>query len=285
VAPTRLAISTPYRLPAPVEREVAAPYRGAVVLAGGLAADGSSTSGVFRLDPGTGSVTQLGTLPRPFHDAAGAILGRTLFVFGGGSATSTSTVQSFDMSTGRGQVVGSLPTPLSDLVSTTVGKAVYLVGGFDGRVPRREIYRTFDGRRFTVAGHLPIGLRYPAVASVDGKIVIAGGVSARGTSSAVYVFDPSNHRMTRLGDLPGPVAHAAVFSSRGDVYVLGGVDATGAVVGSITEIDPRTRRILRIRGEFVVRDGGVVQLPSAALVIGGATGSGTTAAVRRVVRG
>ncbi len=248
-APTRLAISTPYRLPAPVEREVAATYRGAVVLAGGLAADSSSTSGVFRLDPGTGSVTQLGTLPRPFHDAAGAILGRTLFVFGGGSAISTSTVQTFDLSTGRGQVVGSLPIPLSDLVSTTVGKAVYLVGGFDGRAPRREIYRTLDGHRFAVAGRLPIGLRYPAVASVDGKIVIAGGVSARGTSAAVYVFDPSNHRMTLLGDLPKPVAHAAAFSSGGDVYVLGGVDSTGAVVGSITEIDPRTRRILRVRGD------------------------------------
>ena len=201
-APTRLAISTPFRLPAPVEREVAAPYRGAVVLAGGLAGDSSSTNGVFRLDPGTGSVTQLGTLPRPFHDAAGAILGRTLFVFGGGSAISTSTVQTFDLSTGRGQVVGSLPTPLSDLVSTTVGKAVYLVGGFDGRAPRREIYRTLDGHGFIVAGRLPIGLRYPAVASVDGKLVIAGGVSARGPSAAVYVFDPSNHRMTLLGDLP-----------------------------------------------------------------------------------
>jgi hypothetical protein len=283
--PTRLAISTPYRLPAPVEREVAAPYHGAVVLAGGLAADSASTNGVFRLDPGTGSVTPLGTLPRPFHDAAGAILGRTLFVFGGGSATSTSTVQSFDLSTRRGRVVGSLPTPLSDLVSATVGKAVYLVGGFDGRAPRREIYRTLDGRAFTVAGRLPIGLRYPAVASVGGKLVIAGGVSARGTSAAVYVFDPSNHRMTALGDLPRPVAHAAAFSSGGAVFVLGGVDSAGSVVGAVTEIEPRTGRVLPVRGELVVRDAGVVQLPSTALVIGGATRSGTTAAVHRVVRG
>ena len=230
-------------------------------------------------------MTQLGTLPLPFHDAAGAILGRTLFVFGGGSAASTSTVQTFDLSTDRGQVVGSLPTPLSDVVSTAVGKAVYLVGGFDGRAPRREIYRTLDGREFTVAGRLPIGLRYPAVAAVDGKIVIAGGVSARGTSAAVYVFDPSNHRITLLGVLPRPVAHAAAFSSGGIVFVLGGVDSTGALVGSITEIDPRTRRILGVRGELVVRDAGVVQLPSAALVIGGATRAGTTAAVRRVARG
>jgi len=115
-------------------------------------------------------VTRLGTLPRPFHDAAGAIIGHTLFVFGGGSAVSTSTVQTFDLSTSRGEVVASLPTPLSDLVSATAGRAVYLVGGFDGRTPRREIYRTLDGRRFTVAGRLPIGLRYPAVASIPPTI-------------------------------------------------------------------------------------------------------------------
>ena len=284
-ARTPLAITTPYSLPAPVEREVAAPYGGAVVLAGGLAADSSSTNGVFRLDPETGSVTRLGTLPRPFHDAAGAIIGHTLFVFGGGSAVSTSTVQTFDLSTSRGEVVASLPTPLSDLVSATAGRAVYLVGGFDGRTPRREIYRTLDGRRFTVAGRLPIGLRYPAVASVDGKIVIAGGATARGVSGAVYLFDPSSHRITLLGHLPSPVAHAAAFGSGGYAYVIGGVGSTGAVAGSITQIDPGARRILRVPGELVVRDAGVVRLPSGALVIGGATGSGTTAAVRRVVRG
>ncbi len=194
-------------------------------------------------------------------------------------------MQAFDLSTGRGRVAGSLPTPLSDLASATVGGAVYLVGGFDGRAPRREIYRTVDGRRFTVAGRLPVGLRYPAVASVDGEVVIAGGVGAGGASAAVYLFDPSGGRLTRLGDLPRPVAHAAAFASGGRVYVAGGVDSAGTVVGSITEIDPRTRRIVRARGELVVRDAGVAQLPSATLVVGGGTASGTTGAVRRVVRG
>jgi hypothetical protein len=281
----RLAISTPYRLPAPVEREVAVAYRSSAVIAGGLGADGSSTNGVFRLDPATGSVSLLGTLPRPFHDAAGAILGHTLFVFGGGSAVSTSTVQAFDLVTGRGQVVGSLPTPLSDLASTTIGKAVYLVGGFDGRAPRREVYRTLDGRTFTLVGRLPFGLRYPAVASADGKLVIAGGASARGATAAVYVFDPASGRSTVIGDLPVAVGHAAALASAGHVYVIGGAGSTGAVMGSITEIDPRARSIVHVRGNLVVRDAGVVQFPAETLIIGGATGAGTTRAVRRVARG
>ena len=277
-----LAISTPYRLPAPVEREVAAADGSSVVIAGGLAADSSSTSGVFRLDPATGSLTRLGALPQPFHDAAGAIFGRTLFVFGGGSAVSTSTVQSFDLATGRGQVTGSLPHPLSDLVAARVENAVYLVGGFDGRAARREIYRTSDGRGFTVAGHLPVGLRYPAVASLDGELVIAGGATQRGTSDAVYVFDPASGRLRLLGHLPTPVAHAAAVTSSGLVYVIGGVDSTGGVVGSTTEIDPRTRHILRVPGGLAVRDAGVVPLGASTLLVGGASGVGTTAAVRRV---
>ena len=284
-AQTRLRISTPYRLPAPVEREVAVADRGAVVLAGGLAANGASTDGVFRLDPSSGVLTQLGSLPQPFHDAAGAVLGRRLFVFGGGSATSTATVQAFDLTTRRGEIVGRLPTPLSDVSLATVGGAAYLVGGFDGRRPRREIYRTTDGRHFTVAARLPIGLRYPAVAAVGSDVVIAGGTAAAGTSDRVFVFRPSTRAVTSLGPLPTPIAHAAAVSAGGSVYLLGGVGPSGAVRSSMVEIDPRSGRISRLRGGVAVRDAGVVQLPAAALVIGGATETGATSAVRRVARG
>ena len=54
-------------------------------------------------------------MPQPFHDAAGAVLGHRLLVFGGGAASSTSAVQSFDLSTHRGRLAGHLPRPISDL--------------------------------------------------------------------------------------------------------------------------------------------------------------------------
>ena len=283
--PKPLAISMPYRLPAPVEREVAATYRGAVILAGGLAANGSSTSGVFRLNPVTGTLTALGTMAQPFHDAAGAIIGHNLYVFGGGVAQSTETVQAFDLLTRRSRIVSSLPIPLSDIAAASVGGAVYLFGGYDGHIPRREIYRTVDGRRFTLVGRLPIGLRYPAVAATTRGVVIAGGTSATGPSAAALLFHRASGQVTSLGRLPAPVAHAAAVAVGNVVYLLGGVGPTGVVTGSIVEIDPQSRRPHLVPGSMPVRDAAVIELRSAALVIGGATQSGTTSAVRRVGHG
>ena len=283
--PKPLAISMPYRLPAPVEREVAATYRGAVILAGGLAANGSSTSGVFRLNPVTGTLTALGTMAQPFHDAAGAIIGHNLYVFGGGVAQSTETVQAFDLLTRRSRIVSSLPIPLSDIAAASVGGAVYLFGGYDGHIPRREIYRTVDGRRFTLVGRLPIGLRYPAVAATTRGVVIAGGTSATGPSAAALLFHRASGQVTSLGRLPAPVAHAAAVAVGNVVYLLGGVGPTGVVTGSIVEIDPQSRRPHLVPGSMPVRDAAVIELRSAALVIGGATQSGTTSAVRRLGHG
>src|SRR5437764_15119464 len=60
---TRLVISPArFRLPAPVQREVAAVHGSSILLAGGLNVADASTDGVFSLDPRTGRVQQLGTV-------------------------------------------------------------------------------------------------------------------------------------------------------------------------------------------------------------------------------
>src|SRR4029077_3526028 len=120
--------SLPYRLTAPVQREGAVAVGGSVVIARGLDAAGRSTNGVFRLDPSSGRLKPLGSMPQVFHDAAGALLGHRLFVFGGGAAQSSATVQQFDLRTRRSSIAAQLPRALSDLSSATVGKTVYVVG-------------------------------------------------------------------------------------------------------------------------------------------------------------
>jgi hypothetical protein len=279
----RLSISAPYRLPAPVEREVAVAHNGAIILAGGLDSGGGSTSGVFRMNPATGALTSLGTVPQSFHDAAGAIFGNNLFVFGGGVAQASSTVQRFDLATRRGSVVAKLPRPLSDIAAASTSSGVYLVGGYDAHVPRREIYRTTDGTHFTLVARLPVGLRYPAVAALGNELVIAGGTAASGASDDVYALDLTTAKVRLLGRLATPTAHAQAFMLGGAVYVAGGVDAAGNVTGAITKIDPATRTIVSVAGSLLVSDAGTVELPSSALVIGGATSSGATGVVRRLV--
>src|SRR5512144_3326084 len=55
-----------YRLPAPVERAVAVAAEGTVYIAGGLDASGTSVSGVFAMNPTTGTIHKLGDMPQPF---------------------------------------------------------------------------------------------------------------------------------------------------------------------------------------------------------------------------
>ena len=217
-----------YRLPAPVQRAVAVGSGSRILVAGGLDASGASTNGVFRLDPVSGRLARLGTVPEPFHDAAAGVIGNGLFVFGGGSSQSSSHVQRFDLATRRGAVVAQLPRPLSDLAAATIAGTIYLVGGYDDHTARAEIYATTDGLHFRLVGRLPQGVRYPAVAATAGRLVIAGGILASGApSSAVYLFDPSSGRVRLAGRLGTAVGHASAVVLGGAVYIVGGLDASG----------------------------------------------------------
>ena len=281
-AGTGLTVNAPYRLPAPVEREVAVAHDGAVILAGGLDSAGASTDGVFRMSPTTGALHPLGTVPQAFHDAAGAILGNAVYVFGGGAAQSSASVQRFDLAADTGRIVGSLPRALSDIAAAQTADGVFLVGGYDGRVPRPEIYRTRDGTHFTLVARLPVGLRYPAVAALGTQVVIAGGTSPGGASNRVFVLDTLTGRVRQLGRLPAAVAHAQGFALGRVMYVAGGVDANGNITSAVSRIDPRSGQITRVSGSVPVSDGASVELPASVLVIGGASAAGTTGVVRRV---
>jgi len=271
--------AAPYRLPAPVQREVAVAAGGRVLIAGGLDAADRSTSGVFRLDPSSGHLTSLGSMPQAFHDATGALLGQRLFVFGGGAAQSSASVQQFDLRTRRGAIASHLPHALSDLSSATVGNSVYLVGGYDGRIPRREIYRTSDGRHFALAGRLPVGLRYAAVAAVGTSLVVAGGISSSGATKAVYAFDPASGRSRLLGWLPDAIGHASAVTLGGTVYVIGGADANGTV-GDVTAINVGNGTIKPVPAVARVSDAAAVVLGVRALIIGGAANGRAVATIR-----
>jgi outer membrane protein assembly factor BamB len=264
----------PYRLAAPVQREVAVASGGNVYLAGGLDAAGNSVDGVFVLDPVSGRLTALGSVPSAFHDAAGAMIGGRLFVFGGGSRTGTDLVQVFDPRTRTASVVGHLPVALSDLSAAAIGDTVYLVGGYDGRIPRTEIYATRDGRTFRVVARLPVGLRYAAVTSVDGALVIAGGLSSGGPVDTVSRFDPSTGTIVRLGSLPTPVAHATAFAIDETAYVAGGQSPSGAAVSGVDAIDPTTGAITAQHPlPRPLSDAGSVSAGAGAFLIGGWRGN------------
>ncbi|MGH2596944.1 MAG: hypothetical protein ACRDH7_13380, partial [Actinomycetota bacterium] len=259
-----------YRLAAPIQRTVAVRFSGVVYIAGGLDAAGITVDGVFSMDPSTGHLTSLGSLPRGVHDAAGAAIDGKLYVFAGGAGTGTDDVQAFDPSTGRGSIVGHLPVALSDLAAATVGATTYLVGGYDGTAPRSEIYATTDGTTFRTVGRLPIGLRYPAVTAADGRLIIAGGQGPAGPTNGIFAFDPANGSVRAIGHLPSPVAHASAFALGNKVYVVGGRDANDHALTAVTAVDPITGRVIRQAPlGHPLADAATVVGPGKTLMIGG----------------
>lgn len=233
--------AAPFTLAAPLQREVAVTCGGCpIYLVGGLDASDQSASGVFALDPATGRLRQLGNLQFPVHDAAGTLGVHRLLVYGGGAATSTDLIQAFDLRTGKASVVGHLPKPLSDLSAA----GSYLIGGYDGVAPQRAIYRVSTDMQVRRVGTLPVGLRYAAVApGATGDLVIAGGESAAGPVSTVYLFDTNSGKVTLLGHMRRALGHASAFVLDGRVFVAGGLNSGGRPMRSVYVIDPSGVRL------------------------------------------
>jgi N-acetylneuraminic acid mutarotase len=276
--PPSFRIASAFRIPVPLQRSVAVDDSGTLYLAGGLDSNEQSTRDVYSIDPSTGKASRVGRFPQAFHDAAGALIGGKLFVFGGGPLEGTDVVQSFDPASGQTAIAGHLPVVLSDLSAATIGGTVYLVGGYDGKTPQDEIYATTDGTKFRAVGKLPTGLRYAGVAAVGSNLIIAGGVSSAGTVDSVYSFDTQgNGKVTQIGRLPAPIAHASVFALDGTVYVVGGADASDtAAVGSVTSVDPangHTQVLAPLRK--AVSDSAVAAAPGEAWMMGGLNGHAT----------
>ncbi|MGH2594644.1 MAG: Kelch repeat-containing protein [Actinomycetota bacterium] len=262
--------STGYRLTAPIQRSVAVRSGGLVYIAGGLDASGVTVDGVFSMDPSTGHLTSLGSLPHGAHDAAGAVIGGKLYVFAGGAGSGTNDVQAFDLTTEHGAVVSHLPVALSDLAAATVGDTTYLVGGYDGTKPRTEIYATADGMTFRTVGHLPTGLRYPALTVADGRLVMAGGQGPDGPTDGILQFDPADGSVRSIGHLPTPIAHASAVTLGNEVFVIGGRDANDQALEAVTAIDLGSGKVDAMSPlAHPVADAATAAGPGETLLIGG----------------
>jgi hypothetical protein len=264
----------PFSLPTPVSRETATVSNGTVYLAGGLLANQSSANGVFRLDPSTGAIHSVGTLPHPVHDAAAAVLAGRLFVFGGGASSVDDTVQTVDLHSGRSAIAGHLPAPRADLQAVSDGHTVYLVGGYDGHSPQASVLATTNGRSFRKVATLPAGVRYPAVAMLGGKIVVAGGENGTGPVDGVWIVDPATGKVTGAGRLPAPTTQASAFVLGGRLFVAGGVGSGGGASSRVWMVDPAGRRVSsagRLPGALA--DAAVATNGGTALLLGGWDGT------------
>ncbi|HEX3455030.1 MAG TPA: hypothetical protein VHS03_10415 [Gaiellaceae bacterium] len=193
-----------------------------MILLGGLNSADYSTNSILSVDGR--AVRGEARLPAAVHDAAAARIGSTLYLFGGGDGVGQhAQIVAFNSRTDKVRPVGQLPTPSSDQAGVAIGHTAYVVGGFTGTRWLNTIVAWRPGRPSRVVGHLPFPVRYAAVTTVRGRLLIAGGSLPSGTASAaVLEFTPATHRVVRIGSLPAPTTHAAAAAIGSTAYVLGG---------------------------------------------------------------
>jgi YVTN family beta-propeller protein len=273
-------------LPDPVMDAAAAPYGNGAVLLGGLTAADTSRDDIVTATR-AGSQRVAGRLPQALHDAAAARIGDLVYLFGGGIGPSQiDTIVRVHPATGLAERIGHLPAPSSDQSGAAIGSTAYIVGGYTGTQWLDTIVAWRPGGTARVVAHLPSAVRYAAVTSVGGKLLIAGGSLPNGTATdAIYLYTPGAAKPVRIGRLPAQTTHGAAATIGGIAYVVGGRGATlGTPTDAIVAIDPVKRRVVPA-GTLPkpLSDLMAVSTGSAILVAGGKSAAGTVATLVELV--
>jgi hypothetical protein len=192
-APASLAAAEsgllPWHMAAPLSRAVAAAAPGRLLVFGGLTAGGKPADQIYAVRTATGTVRPAGTLTASLRAAAAAAA--------------------------------------ADGAAVSVGAVTYLVGGYDGSRAGAWVLATTDGRSYRKVAELPVPVRYPAVATLGGRIYAFGGQAVTGPHagapvSVIQAIDPARGTAAVAGDLPEPLAGAMAVTVGGELFVAGG---------------------------------------------------------------
>lgn len=189
-------------LPKPLRYAAVAAVGGMLVIAGGTSGETASRD-VYRFDPSTGRVTEIGLLPKPLTHAAAAAVNGTVFVFGGrGSSPTSQTRQSLSiLPNGKVSPAGLLPVGLSDLAAVPLGGRIVIAGGRDesGRVHDEILTATVtvSGAQARSHASAPRHVSMTVGSLPPGKYPIAGSDPSV-LPGPVLIADRDNNRMLEV---------------------------------------------------------------------------------------
>jgi hypothetical protein len=118
-------------LPVGLRYAAASTVDGQVLIIGGSTPTGASDA-VYRFDPATRRVRQIGRLAQPITHAAAATLGSYVYLVGGRGenlSSQTASVWSINPLNGAVRHAGRLPEPLSDSGVVAIGRTLIVAGG------------------------------------------------------------------------------------------------------------------------------------------------------------
>lgn len=245
-APPVRAELAAFTLGTPWSRAVALPDGDGILVYSGLDAAKRSIDRIVRIDLPAGRLSERGRLPHRLHDAAGAWIGDTAVLIGGGEQDEGSRDVTAVTGPRAGATLGQIPEPRSDVSAITVDGTTFVLGGYDGTGYPTSVLATTDGAAFRKVADLRVAVRYGAVAASGGVIFVFGGKVPNGQTDVVQRIDPRTGTAEVVATFPAPIGHAVAFTLRGSIYVAGGRVGTAdpPATDEVWSFDPTTSRLL-----------------------------------------
>lgn len=170
---------------------VAAAIGGRTFVLGGYDAVTPAVSSVLSSTDGR-TWTKVGALAVPLRYAATAVVGPTVWLFGGeASGAESDVVQTFDTATGKGRVVAHLPSAIGHASAFRFQDKFLIIGGrtdaSSGAMTDRMWWFDPSTGRFTDAGRLPYVLADAAIVTGGNFAYVVGGESPHPISTILRI--------------------------------------------------------------------------------------------------
>jgi len=231
--------------PSPLFGGVAGVHGGKVVLSGGAVDNPSGETKLF--DPATGAFSALNADPTASYNAAGAVVGDQLFVFGGRDAAAApiNVTRAFNVTSNAWSSKANLPTVLADAAAVAVGTKIYIVGGVkntDGSSLNGDviIYDT-AANSFSTGAAMSAAVSRCTAAGFGSYVIVQGGQNVwtragaltGGLSPFLQIYDTTTNTWSMDDGLFSSWGSSAqTIGSK--LYILAGSD--GSFVCSRTQV-------------------------------------------------
>lgn len=168
-------------------------------------------------------------LPNQVSDSQLAIIGNSVFLFGGTNSDDIleSTISNPSIWEKHSEF---MPTKIGASQLVIVNGYIYLFGGNVGLLSSsitNNIYRArvSDPHTWTIVGTLPVALAHSQVAILNGHIFLFGGMTPNGLTDSIYQAPLSNPLSWSVASfsLPYAVAGASLAMLNDNVYLFGGI--------------------------------------------------------------
>lgn len=202
------------------------------------------------LDPVGGSFRQEPAMPRPATNAVAVSVGNKAFILGGltlvtvsgqTSLTNTTGVLVFDASTNSWtETPNGIPYAAYNMMATTTADGtIYLAGGqnVNGQGFTSAYKGTVSGNTitWTQIAQLPAVVAGGGMSLLNGKVMVAGGISVAENFRGAYVYDEANNKWDAYYQLPSNHVAGALVGDGTTPYMIGGNGTTEVLRATVSE--------------------------------------------------